>query len=90
MFADLDALLEMLWKNHADIGRWAAAGVRVELAEPRTEDLLSDHPLVKTAYTSLARWRARERRRKVIAGLIFSALALLALAILFYFVPAAN
>ncbi len=78
VFADLESLLAMLWKDHADLARWLASGVRVEVVkrpEACGEQWLP--ALVRTS-ESLKAWRRSERRRKIVAGAILSLFALLA------------
>jgi hypothetical protein len=85
VFADLDAVLSMLWKGHGNLDRWLAAGVRIELADPPKDcerEWLT--PLVLTA-ESLSRWKKREYRRKTLAAALLSFLALLAAALLLLF-----
>ena len=83
IFAGLDALLIAIWKGGAHLDQWAEAGVRIELAVP-----LGDDPwtLIDRVYDSLTRWRDRQRRRQIIAATILSALALLAMCVLFFLV----
>ncbi len=98
VFADLDALLTMVWKGHGQVDRWNAVGVRIELATPPTPpaspapttDAHDDCArFVGVMYDSLARWRKQRRRGQVIAAVVLSALALLALTLLFCLVPVA-
>jgi len=80
VFHDLDAALNMLWKEKAAFDRWQAAGVRVELAqapEGRSEGLLAELAAVGRSH---ARWRRRQARREIVAGAVLSGGALLALA----------
>lgn len=78
VFADLEALLTMLWKDHADLARWLAAGVQVELAK-RPDDCEEQWlPALVRASESLKVWRRSERKRKIVAGAILSLFALLA------------
>jgi hypothetical protein len=82
VFADLDAVLSMLWKNHGDLDRWLIAGVRIELAEPPEECAGAWLPALIRMHRSLTDWRRSERRRKTLSGLVLSFLALLAAALL--------
>lgn len=80
LFADLDALWEMIWKHHADLDRWDAAGVTIELARsPITPDWRA---LVREAHASLQRHRVNQSRRQTIAATILSLVAVATLAVL--------
>lgn len=80
LFADLDSLWEMVWKNHADLDRWDAAGVKIELARaPREENWRN---LVRDAHASFQRHRAKQSRRQTIAATILSLVAVASLAAL--------
>jgi len=84
VFADVDAVLSMLWKGHADLDRWIASGVRIELAQslPGCEEHWL--PCLHRVSGNLAHWRRIERRRKTLAAALLSLLALLsAAAVLF-------
>ena len=83
VFANLDAVLSAIWKGHARVDRWVEAGVRIELADLANGDPASSQPFVTAMYESLARWRKGQRRRQVIAAIVLSILALLAIAVLF-------
>jgi hypothetical protein len=90
VFADLNALLSAIWKDHAHVDRWVDAGVSIELATPPPGDSSAWQAGVLHMFASLTRWRRQQRRRQIIAAVILSALALVALAVLFYLVsPAA-
>ncbi len=84
VFHDLDAALTMLWKEKAAFEQWQAAGVRVLLAEDpggHGADLLA---FLAAVGASHVRWRLRQARREIVAGVVLSAAALLALAGLFW------
>lgn len=80
LFADLGALWEMIWKNHADLDRWDAAGVRIELA--RSSNASDWQSLVREAHASLQRHRVKQSRRQTIAATILSLVAIASLAAL--------
>jgi len=80
LFADLDALWEMVWKNHADLDRWDAAGVKIELARPPSAS--EWQALIRDAHASLSRHRAKQSRRQTIAATILSLVAVASLAAL--------
>jgi hypothetical protein len=86
VFANLDALLTTIWKGQGQPDRWTAAGVRIELAEPPRENERWQSFLPEM-YRSLAQWRRRQTRRKIVAASLLSLLALLALAILLLGMP---
>lgn len=90
VFAGLDALLTAVWKHHAQIDRWTAAGVRIDLAVPPAEDPADWRSFLTCTYASLSRHRRQQRRRQIIAAAILSALALLAIAAFLFTVPATN
>lgn len=90
VFATLDAFLETMWKGHADVDRWAAAGVRIEIADAPAADDAALDALLRTAATSYARWRREQRRRQTIAAAILSVAVLVAMAVLFLLVPPAK
>jgi hypothetical protein len=88
LFADLNALLTMVWQSHAQVERWIDAGVRIELAKPPGGGSNGSWPPVVVAVCdSLIRWRRTQRTRKLIAAVLFSALALVAAAVLLWLVP---
>lgn len=88
LFPSVEALLLAIWEHHARLDRWAARGVRIEIADGRD----SDHRIetILEVHESLRRWRARRRRRQIIAGVILSAVALLAMGVLLFWIPPAR
>lgn len=90
VFPDLDALLEAVWNHHAHLDRWAAAGVRIDLAVPPGGEASDWRALIGSVYESLARHRRRLRRRQIAAALVLSVLALLAVAVLLWLIPPAR
>jgi len=90
IFASLDALLTTIWKGHAHIDRWVAAGVRIELATPQKDDGADRQVFIMGMYDSLARWRREQRKRQIVAAVILSGLALIAMAALLFLVPGAE
>jgi hypothetical protein len=89
VFADFDALLSMIWKGDAEMQRWRTLGIRVELATALGGEPEDWQALTRRMSASLDRWRARHRRRQVIAALVLSMIALLAVAALLYVIPPA-
>ncbi len=89
VFADFEALLSMIWKGEAEMGRWHTLGVRVELATALEGDGGDWPALARQMSASLDRWRARQHKRQVIAALILSVIALIAVAALLYVIPPA-
>jgi hypothetical protein len=87
VFADLDGLFEAVWKGQASLERWRDAGVKIEVACPPTPDEAAWRAVVEATYESLFRWRQSERRRQTVAACVLTALALAALAVLFFLVP---
>jgi hypothetical protein len=91
IFADLDALLTMVWKSQARVERWIDAGVRIELAQP--PDAAAEGawlPVVLATCQSLGRWRRAQRLRKLVAAVVLSVLALAAAAVLLLLIPPAR
>lgn len=85
VFADLNALLTMVWKSQAQVGRWIDAGVRIELArQPGSGNDDAWLPVVVATCDSLSRWRRVQRVRKLVAAAVLSALALAAAAVLLW------
>jgi hypothetical protein len=85
LFADLNALLTMVWKSQAQVNRWIEAGVRIELAEPPPAGNDGSWvPVVEAVCDSLCRWRRAQRVRKLVAAVVLSVLALAAAAILLW------
>lgn len=89
VFADLDSLCAAVWKDHAHLDRWSAADVRIDLAVP--PPAAADwRDICTEVFGSLARHRRRRRRVQIIAAVILSALALLAVAVLLWVIPPAR
>lgn len=86
VFAHFDDLLEMIWDEDADFSAWRARGVHIEFLENGALDEDRAGMLLEIC-ASLNRWRNVRRRRRIMAATILSFLAILALAILFYFNP---
>lgn len=80
LFADFESLWEMIWKNHADLDRWEATGVRIELA--RTPSASEWQILVREAHASLSRHRAKQARRQTVAATILSLVAIASIGVL--------
>jgi len=87
VFADLDSLLEMMWKGEVDLDRWQSAGVHVDLVSPPSGPTNGWHEMARTVHRSYTRWRGEQRRRQIVAAVILSAVALLAMAALFLLIP---
>lgn len=90
VFADYDALLAMIWKGDADLEHWHALGICIELAVAPEGKPGDWQPITRQVSASLRRWRKRHRRRQVIAALILSMIALLAVATLLTLIPPAG
>lgn len=90
IFSDLDALLTVVWKGHAELDRWGETGVRIELVESGPIDSAHWLDLIQSCYKSLVRWRRQQRRRQVIAAVILSVLGLLSMLVLFLLIPPAK
>jgi hypothetical protein len=90
IFADLDSLLEMLWKDELDLERWQTAGARIDVVTPPIGPPEGWRELVREVQASLVRWKRRQRKRQIIAALILNAIALLAMAAIFGLIPLAR
>lgn len=86
-FANLNALLEAIWKGEAQLDEWKSAGVEIILACPPTSDADVWRNMVMDTFLSLKKWRTAKRRRQIVAGAILSVIALAAMAVLLSFVP---
>lgn len=85
LFSDLETLLCATWKGEIRIDCWIETDVRIELATPpATSDWRNLVPIIAVSFE---RWRKRQRRRQIIASLILSTIALLAMAVLFLLIP---
>jgi hypothetical protein len=88
VFADLNALLTMVWKSQAHVDRWIVAGVRIEFAQPPQDGNRPQLPsLLAAVCDSHSRWRGAQRVRSIVAGVFLSVLALAAAALLLWIVP---
>lgn len=87
VFADLNSLLEMMWKDELEPEKWTLAGVHVDLVSPPPGTEESWHETVREAHRSLSRWRAQQHKRQIVAAVLLSALALAAMAVLFWLIP---
>ena len=87
VFHDLESLLQMLWKGHADLAKWEKAGVKIQFCFPPPEGW---RDLLPQVHTSLEQWRGVQRRRQIIAATILSAITLAGMAILFALLGPAN
>jgi hypothetical protein len=88
VFADLNALLTMVWKSQAHVNRWIDAGVRIEFAQPPQDGNLPQLPFLLVAVCdSHLRWRRAQRVRSIVAAVFLSVLALAAAALLLWIVP---
>ena len=90
IFANLDALFAGIWNGHSRVDRWTEAGVQIELADRPVEDSLVLQELITHVHASLWRWRRQKRKQQIVAASILSALALIAMAVLFWLVPPAT
>jgi hypothetical protein len=80
VFASLGDLLTAIWKGDADWTTWRRSGIRIELAEDPEFSPGDWRRFIDELHASLERWRASDRRRKIIAAVILSVVALLAAA----------
>lgn len=90
VFANLDELLEAIWKGEAQVDAWEASGARIELARPPLADDAQWRSMLGEMYLSLRKWRKLQRRRQIIAAIILSCLALASMAVLFLLIPRAG
>lgn len=90
IFANLDALFQTVWTGHGELDRWESAGVRIELASPPNGEADTWRSTADATYQSHARWRRHRRRGQIIAACILSALAIVAVAVLFLVIPPAK
>lgn len=90
VLADLDSLLEMMWKDEVDVERWTNAGVHVDLVSPPGGSTEHWHEIVRNVHRSLTRWRGEQRRRQIVAAVLLSAVGLAAMAVLFWLIPPAK
>jgi hypothetical protein len=86
IFENLDSLYEMIWKEQADLDRWRSVGVEIDLASP-PEGGTQWRPLVSDLSHCYLNWRSAQRKRQIVAAIILSATALLAMAVLFFMIP---
>lgn len=87
LFADIDALMRSVFRGHAEPRRWIAAGARIELADPPPGDPADWRDVLDQVCAAHERWKAAQRRMRVVAGSILSALALGAMAVLLWLLP---
>lgn len=90
IFPDLEELFEVVFGEHAHLDRWAAAKVRIEIANQDNDDSAEWRGLVLSAYQALSRRRRRERRDRIIAAIILSVLALASVTGLLWMIPPAR
>ena len=89
VFSSLDDLLTTIWNGDARIDQWREMGIKVDIAAGDAANGTGFEHICEM-YASLEQWRARRRRRQIIASVILSTVALLAMAVLFYLVPPAR
>ena len=89
IFPSFDALLSAIWEGDARIDRWKTLGVQIQIADSDGTDPQHQLDAIQPIYASLKRWRAKRRRRQIIASLILSTIALIATAILLFLIPPA-
>jgi len=87
VFADFEALLSMIWKGDAELEQWKTLGIRVELAARPDGETGDWQTQARRMCASFDQWQARHGKRQVIAALILSVIALLAIAALLYIIP---
>lgn len=79
VFTDLGALLDAMWDEEIQFGEWLSAGVEVSFVDTPTEGPIApDTSIAAAVFESWRSWRGYQRRRRVVAGLILSVVALLA------------
>ena len=81
VFARLDDVLEGMWDEDISLEHWLAAGVRIELVESPEP---AAHTHVQVVFESWQRWRHRHRRRRLVAGVVLSIVAMAAAFVLLY------
>lgn len=83
LFADMETLLTGIWEGDIHLQTWLQRGIRIEFADTAFGDSCSSQAALGAFYRSVAKWRADQRRRKLIAASILSLAALLCLAVFF-------
>jgi len=73
IFPNLGALLDAIWDEDIHFDRWLSAGIVVSFADPPSKEVVPS-----IVYQSWQSWNRRHKRRQMIAGLILSAIAVLA------------
>ncbi len=75
VFPRLSQLLEALWNEEIDVAAWRAAGVRIDVAEAGASTESGSLAAVLDAWSQ---FRGARRWRQAVAGVLLSAVALLA------------
>jgi hypothetical protein len=87
IFATVDDLLDTMWRGRVHLDRWREQGVRVELADPGGARHADWRVWIDEIERSLAGYRAAQQKREVLAGVLLSVIALLAVAVLYWLNP---
>ncbi|MFQ5501958.1 MAG: hypothetical protein ACE5EQ_06605 [Phycisphaerae bacterium] len=90
IFPSFETLLTAIWDGNARIDRWKTLGVQIEIADDNGTDMQHRLEALPLIADSLTYWRSKRRRRKIIASLILSTIALIATAILLFLIPPAR
>lgn len=75
-FESLAALMQAVWDEVIRLDRWFEAGVEIWFVEPPADADAIPLETVRQVHDSWRAWRARQRRRQTIAGVILSAIVL--------------
>jgi len=76
VFSDLTGLLDAIWDEDIQFDRWLSAGVAVSFADSAGAG--SDTATAAAVYESWGKWQRRQKRRRLVAGAILSAIVLVA------------
>ncbi len=90
VFERMEDLLDAIWDERADIARWRRWGVRIDFVSPPCADSHECQQIVDLVSTGFCEWRRRRLRRQVIVACVLSALAVLAIGVLFQLIPPAR
>jgi hypothetical protein len=89
LFADLDALCQGVWKGHAQLDRWLAAGVQIEICDPSLAPVDLQH-VIQAVHASWRDWQRAQRGRQVAAAVVLCLMAVAAMAAMVWLIPAAG
>ncbi len=76
-FEDVGCLMRAVWDEEIHLERWFDAGVKIWFVEPPNDADAATVETVRQVHDSWRAWRAGQRRRQTIAGVILSAIALI-------------